>query len=90
MLAVHESMRLGRNATPESSAVRAHSKAAFWAFDDAWEKLFRNGEVINSIKETLPGLRVAFGEVRILRQPTERGGARSRSLRGKARRTDQL
>jgi alkylhydroperoxidase family enzyme len=36
---------------PESSAVRAHSPAAFWAFDEAWEKLFRNGVVDHAIKE---------------------------------------
>jgi alkylhydroperoxidase family enzyme len=36
---------------PESSAIRAHSPAAFWAFDDAWEKLFRNGVVDHGIKE---------------------------------------
>jgi alkylhydroperoxidase family enzyme len=36
---------------PESSAVRAHSSAAFWAFDNAWEKLFRSGVVEHSIKE---------------------------------------
>ncbi|MGC1419883.1 MAG: carboxymuconolactone decarboxylase family protein [Acidimicrobiales bacterium] len=36
---------------PESSAVRAHSPAAFWAFDEAWERLFRHGVVDHSIKE---------------------------------------
>jgi alkylhydroperoxidase family enzyme len=36
---------------PESSAVRAHSPAAFWAFDEAWERLFRNGVVAHAIKE---------------------------------------
>jgi alkylhydroperoxidase family enzyme len=36
---------------PESSAVRAHSQGAFWAFDGAWEKLFRNGVVDHAIKE---------------------------------------
>lgn len=36
---------------PESSAVRAHSKAAFWAFADAWAKLFRGGVVDHSLKE---------------------------------------
>ncbi len=36
---------------PESSAVRAHSRAAFWAFDDAWDKLFRHGVVDHSLKE---------------------------------------
>jgi alkylhydroperoxidase family enzyme len=31
--------------------VRAHSPAAFWAFDEAWERLFRNGVVAHSVKE---------------------------------------
>ena len=51
MLAVME--RCAREGTPrpESSAVRAHSDAAFWAFETAWEKLFRGGTVDHSIKE---------------------------------------
>ena len=36
---------------PESSAVRAHSPGAFWAFADAWDKLFRHGVVEHAIKE---------------------------------------
>jgi alkylhydroperoxidase family enzyme len=36
---------------PESSAVRAHSLGAFWAFEDAWQKLFRSGLVAHDIKE---------------------------------------
>ncbi|NNN03855.1 MAG: carboxymuconolactone decarboxylase family protein [Acidimicrobiaceae bacterium] len=36
---------------PESSAVRAHSLGAFWAFEDAWQKLFRSGLVAHEIKE---------------------------------------
>lgn len=36
---------------PESSAIRAHSQVAFWAFDQAWEKLFRGGVVDHSLKE---------------------------------------
>jgi alkylhydroperoxidase family enzyme len=36
---------------PESSAVRAHSPGAFWAFADAWDKLFRHGVVDHPIKE---------------------------------------
>ena len=36
---------------PESSAVRAHSSGAFWAFEDAWQKLFRSGVVPHEIKE---------------------------------------
>lgn len=36
---------------PESSAIRAHSQGAFWAFDQAWEKLFRSGVVDHALKE---------------------------------------
>ena len=36
---------------PESSAVRAHSPGAFWAFADAWDKLFRHGVVDHALKE---------------------------------------
>ena len=36
---------------PESTAVRAHSQQAFWAFADSWAKLFRNGVVDHSLKE---------------------------------------
>lgn len=36
---------------PESSAVRGHSPAAFWAFADAWAKLFRGGVVEHPLKE---------------------------------------
>jgi AhpD family alkylhydroperoxidase len=36
---------------PESSAVRGHSQAAFWAFADSWAKLFRAGVVEHSLKE---------------------------------------
>jgi alkylhydroperoxidase family enzyme len=36
---------------PESSAVRGHSQAAFWAFADSWAKLFRGGVVEHSLKE---------------------------------------
>ncbi len=36
---------------PESSAVRAHSKMAFWAFADSWAKLYRNGVVDHALKE---------------------------------------
>jgi alkylhydroperoxidase family enzyme len=51
MMAVME--RCAREGTPrpESSAVRAHSPGAFWAFDDAWDKLFRHGVVDHAIKE---------------------------------------
>jgi len=36
---------------PESSAVRAHVPAAFWAFANSWRDLFRQGVVDHSIKE---------------------------------------
>ncbi len=45
--------RCAREGTPrpESSAVRGHSPGAFWAFADAWDKLFRGGVVDHSLKE---------------------------------------
>ena len=36
---------------PESSAVRAHVPAAFWAFANSWRDLFRNGVCEHAIKE---------------------------------------
>ena len=36
---------------PESTAVRAHSKAAFWFFADSWASLFHGGVVEHSLKE---------------------------------------
>jgi alkylhydroperoxidase family enzyme len=36
---------------PESSAVRAHVPAAFWAFANSWKDLFRNGICDHAIKE---------------------------------------
>jgi alkylhydroperoxidase family enzyme len=36
---------------PESSAVRAHVPAAFWAFANSWEAIFRNGVCDHAIKE---------------------------------------
>jgi hypothetical protein len=36
---------------PESSAVRAHVPAAFWAFADAWRDMFRQGVCDHRIKE---------------------------------------
>ncbi len=51
MRAVLERCALERTPRPESSAVRAHSSAAFWAFADAWDKLFRHGVVDHAIKE---------------------------------------
>lgn len=48
-----EMERCAREGTPrpESSAVRAHVPAAFWAFADAWEALFRTGVCDHAIKE---------------------------------------
>lgn len=45
--------RCAREGTPrpESSAVRAHSPAAFWAFADSWQALFRDGTCEHAIKE---------------------------------------
>ncbi|HEU5160930.1 MAG TPA: carboxymuconolactone decarboxylase family protein [Streptosporangiaceae bacterium] len=36
---------------PESSAVRAHVPAAFWAFANSWEAIFRDGVCDHAIKE---------------------------------------
>jgi alkylhydroperoxidase family enzyme len=36
---------------PESSAVRAHVPAAFWAFANSWRELFKNGLCDHPIKE---------------------------------------
>ena len=36
---------------PESSAVRAHVKACFWFFANAWRDLFKNGALDHPIKE---------------------------------------
>jgi alkylhydroperoxidase family enzyme len=48
-----EMERCAREGTPrpESSAIRAHVPAAFWFFANAWNDLFRNGEVDHSLKE---------------------------------------
>jgi alkylhydroperoxidase family enzyme len=48
-----EMERCAREGTPrpESSAVRAHVPAAFWAFANAWADLFRDGIVDHSVKE---------------------------------------
>ena len=51
MLAVMKRCAVEGTPRPESSAIRAHSPAAFWAFDDAWERLFRTGVVAHAIKE---------------------------------------
>jgi len=36
---------------PESSAVRAHVPACFWAFADSWQAIFRQGVCDHAIKE---------------------------------------
>ncbi|MDG4667163.1 hypothetical protein [Mycobacterium sp. 236(2023)] len=36
---------------PESSAVRAHSPAAFWAFADSWKAQFHSGVVEHPLKD---------------------------------------
>ncbi len=36
---------------PESSAVRAHVPAAFWAFAESWQAIFRHGVCDHAIKE---------------------------------------
>jgi alkylhydroperoxidase family enzyme len=48
-----EMQRCAREGTPrpESSAVRAHSKDAFWAFADSWARLYRGGVVEHALKE---------------------------------------
>jgi alkylhydroperoxidase family enzyme len=51
MLRVMERCASEGTPRPESSAVRAHSQSAFWAFDQAWEKLFRGGVVDHALKE---------------------------------------
>ncbi len=45
--------RCAREGTPrpESSAVRAHVPAAFWAFADSWKALFNSGVCDHAIKE---------------------------------------
>lgn len=48
-----EMHRCAREGTPrpESSAVRAHSPAAFWGFADPWKDMFREGVLDNPIKD---------------------------------------
>jgi len=45
--------RCAREGTPrpESSAVRAHVPACFWAFANSWRDVFRNGVLDHAIKE---------------------------------------
>ncbi len=51
MCAVMERCAVEGTPRPESSAVRAHSSAAFWSFDFAWNRLFREGVVDHQLKE---------------------------------------
>lgn len=48
-----EMERCAREGTPrpESSAVRAHVPAAFWAFANSWRDLFHNGVCDNALKD---------------------------------------
>jgi alkylhydroperoxidase family enzyme len=48
-----EMERCAREGTPrpESSAVRAHVPAAFWAFANSWRDIFHNGVCDHAIKE---------------------------------------
>jgi len=48
-----EMHRCAREGTPrpESSAVRAHVPAAFWAFADSWKALFHDGVCDHAIKD---------------------------------------
>jgi alkylhydroperoxidase family enzyme len=48
-----EMHRCQRDGTPrpESSAVRAHVPAAFWAFAESWQAIFRDGVCDHAIKE---------------------------------------
>jgi len=51
MMAIMDQCAREGTPRPESSAVRAHSTGAFWAFADAWDKLFRHGVVDHALKE---------------------------------------
>ena len=48
-----EMERCAREGTPrpESSAVRAHVPAAFWAFANSWRDIFKNGVCDHALKE---------------------------------------
>jgi alkylhydroperoxidase family enzyme len=49
----NEMERCQREGTPrpESSAVRAHVPAAFWAFANSWRDIFKNGVCEHAVKE---------------------------------------
>lgn len=48
-----EMLRCAREGTPrpESSAIRAHAPNAFWAFTQAWQRLFHEGRCDHALKE---------------------------------------
>src|SRR6202162_3453202 len=51
MLAELDRCRREGTPRPESQAIRAHVPAAFWAFADSWQAVFRDGVADHSIKE---------------------------------------
>jgi alkylhydroperoxidase family enzyme len=51
MLAELDRCRREGTPRPESSSIRAHVPAAFWAFANAWDGVFRNGVADHAIKE---------------------------------------
>jgi alkylhydroperoxidase family enzyme len=51
MQAEMERCRRDGTPRPESSAVRAHVPAAFWAFAESWQAIFRDGVCDHAIKE---------------------------------------
>ena len=67
---IAEFERCAREGTPrpESQAIRAHVPAVFWSFANSWRDVFKNGVADHDIKGIVPGLRVALGEMRVLRQ----------------------
>ena len=75
---------------PESSAVRAHSPAAFWAFADSWQAQFRTGVVDHAIKDLCRVYISQDRQVRVLRQPAVGEGHHGRPAGTAVRRTAQL
>ena len=84
--------RCAREGTPrpESSAVRAHVPAAFWAFANSWRDIFHNGVCDHAIKELCRLYVSRSVQVRVLRQPALDQGGRARAERGPVRRPAQL
>ena len=54
---------------PESSAIRAHVEACFWFFAELLEQHFPQRRPRPRNQGTVPSIRVAFGPMRVLRQP---------------------